>query len=116
MTDAWEQRLKAEAQIRALLGKASASEFPHERDAFMEGAQRLASKHGIVLSEIQPGSPLSKEDKMAALRRNSASFAGAFKKAYPGQDDTDYVELERQRKQKFGEQKKGFEWGDDEGY
>lgn len=121
MTDAWEARLRAEAQIRAILGKASRSEFPAERDSFMEGAQRLAAKHGIDLTTIKPDAPQSKDAKLAAARRNSASFMGAFRKGYTGNDDTDYAALEKERKRKIEErraaEKGGFDWGDgEEGY
>lgn len=121
MTDAWEARLRAEAQIRSILGKASASEFPAERDSFMEGAQRLAAKHGIDLTTIKPDAPQSKNAKLAAARRNSASFMGAFRKGYTGNDDTDYVALEKERKERIEKlkaaEKGGFDWGDDgEGY
>lgn len=120
MTDAWEARLKAEAQIRAILEKASRSEHQAERDTFMAGAQRLAAKHGIDLQTIKPAAPMSKDAKMASARRNSASFIGAFRKGYTGNDDTDYVALEKERKDRIEKlkaaEKSGFDWGNDEGY
>ena len=118
MTDAWEARLKVEAQIRAILEKAIRSEYQPERDSFMAGAQRLAEKHGIDLQTIKPDTPMSKNATLVEARRNSANFAGTFRRGYTGNDNTDYVALERERKERIEKlkaaEKGNFNWNGEE--
>lgn len=118
MTDAWEERLKAENQIKKLISLSKNNSSPNEAKSAMEKAQVLSTRHGIDLHAIAPDAPHPKESKLAAARRNANSFHGAFSKAYTGQDDTDYVALEKERKErnKSRNEKKDFDWGDGEGY